>query len=94
MKAYTDIYLQVDADLGETARQTAVFYVENSMGSCVEELATHSAKPAKHEVNRCFSRTLVHFIVWVVKHLLLLWISTNLNNLEEKPDGKNMAQCS
>jgi hypothetical protein len=66
MKAIqTSIYKLMLMELGIQTGQTAVFYVENSMGNySVEELA-HMDRQVQtktlKEVNRCFSRTLAAF---------------------------------
>jgi hypothetical protein len=64
----TSIYKLMLMELGIQTGQTAVFYVENSMGNySVEELAhmdrlRYKPKNITKGVNRCFSRTLAAFI--------------------------------
>jgi hypothetical protein len=63
----TSIYKLMLMELGIQTGQTAVFYVENSMGNySVEELAhmdrlRYKPKNITKRVNRCFSRTLAAF---------------------------------
>jgi hypothetical protein len=80
----TSIYKLMLMELGIQTGQTAVFYVENSMGNySVEELAhmdrlRYKPKNITKRVNRCFSRTLAAFYssvehpLWILLHLRIL----------------------